>query len=209
MTLITPAFKLTLLLSLGLHLAAFVQYGDHTQGFHQDNVNSRLNVTLSPSSRTDSMSDNDQPSESADKPPKKKLREEKSLNQSSEQKIRKVADVSRPTRFDQPAGELRQMAGDMQAGMLQDENYQSRLLRHLEQYKRYPFMARRRQLEGRASMRIAIAADGELRDIECLTGNDLFCDAAIRAARDAQPFPPPPTSLSDKAFDYAMEYKLR
>lgn len=209
MTLITPAFKLTLLLSLGLHLAAFLQYGDRVRGFHQDNVNSRLNVTLSLSSRTDSMQDNDRPSSPVNKPPEKKQRQEKSLNQSSEQKIRKVAEVSRPTRFDQPAGELRQMAGDMKAGMLQDENYQSRLLRHLEQYKHYPFMARRRQLEGRASMRIAIAADGELRDIECLTGNDLFCEAAIRAARDAQPFPPPPTSLSDRVFNYAMEYKLR
>ncbi|MFP4610627.1 MAG: hypothetical protein ACLFQT_06355, partial [Thiohalophilus sp.] len=47
MSQLTPAFKLTLLVSIGLHVAAIIQPGSFSPGYHQTDVDTRLNITLS------------------------------------------------------------------------------------------------------------------------------------------------------------------
>jgi len=210
MTQLTPAFKLTLLVSIGLHVAAIIQSGAFSSGHHQTDIDTRLNITLSPPTkdRTTSESLPKKPSrmKKDPQPVKKPSRPVKAqARELSEKKPVKPFKEALP----QEVTQQRMRSGSVRSGISAEESYQSRLLRHLEQYKHYPFIARRRQLEGTASIRIAIAADGRLRDIECLAGSELFCEAAIQAARKAQPFPIPPTSLSDRTFNYAMEYKLR
>lgn len=210
MTQLTPVFKLTLLVSIGLHLAAIIQSGSLSPGHHQTDVDTRLNITLSPETEKQATSDslpektskpktNPEPVKSPNKPVKARA------NELSEKKPVKPFKEALP----QEVAQQRMQSGSVRSGISAEASYQSRLLRHLEQYKHYPFMARRRQLEGRASIHIEIAADGQLRNIECLAGSDLFCEAAIQAARKAQPLPAPPASLPDRTFNYAMEYKLR
>ncbi|TDY04241.1 cell envelope integrity protein TolA [Thiohalophilus thiocyanatoxydans] len=221
MTQLTPAFKLTLLLSIGLHIGVMIQPGTLSPGHHQTEVNTRLNIRLNPvvapRLRSEPLAKN---------PAKPKTKQEKQQTKPSpvtetlakpdtptkpddevpaEEKPTKLFKEARPQEMEQQ----RRQRGDVRSGISADESYQSRLLRHLEQYKHYPFMARRRQLEGRAAIRLMIATDGQIRDIECLEGNELFCEAAIQAARKAQPLPAPPASLSDRTFNYTMEYKLR
>lgn len=208
MSQLTPAFKLTLLFSIGLHLAAFLQAGGSSAGFHQANVSSTLNISLKPVTRS---RPNQQKSENGElktqNRPTQKVAQNKPVQKHPETK--KLALTEQPASPETQSGQIRQVAGETRTGAVNEDAYRKQLLRHLEQYKHYPFIARRRQLEGQTSIRIAITDDGRLRDIECLAGNDLFCQAAIQAAREAQPFPTPPASLSNREFQYAMEYRLR
>ncbi len=213
MTQLTPVFKLMLLVSLGLHLVAIIESGYFSPGHHQQNLDTRLNITLSQSA---------EPKPEADATPEKVSRKKAetqpakpSPNPDPATKIEpdevRQKEPVKPYRepLPQQNEQQRQKLGDTRSGVAVEESYKTRLLRHLEQYKHYPFIARRRQLEGQVSIRIELKTDGRLLNIECLSGNDLFCEAAIHAAREAQPFPQPPASLSGKAFEYAMEYKLR
>lgn len=214
MTQLTPVFKVMLLVSLGLHLVAIIESGYFSPGHHQQNVDSRLNITLSqtadPKSKPEAVPENpirNKTDVQSIQPPGPKPAPATKIERDETRQRQPV----KPYReaVPQPKEQQRQKMGDTRSGVTVEESYHSRLLRHLEQYKHYPFVARRRQLEGQASIRILLGANGRLQNIECLSGNDLFCEAAIDAAREAQPFPTPPASLPDRTFNYAMEYKLR
>lgn len=214
MTQLTPVFKLMLLVSLGLHLVAIIESGYFSSGHHQQNIDTRLNITLSqttePEPATDAVPEKSPPKKADAQPAEAPRRDPAPAAKVKRDEARQKKPV-KPYReaLPQQKEQQRQKMGDTRSGMAMEESYKTRLLRHLEQYKHYPFVARRRQLEGQASIRIVLGTDGRLQDIECLDGNDLFCEAAIHAAREAQPFPPPPAALTSREFQYAMEYRLR
>ncbi|MDY6979086.1 MAG: TonB family protein [Pseudomonadota bacterium] len=211
---LTPAFKLMLIVSIGLHLVAIIESGSLSPGRHPENINTRMNITLSQPKKANTPT-NPMP----EKVVQKKITQEPNLrNEPKPEPVAKTerieAQQEKPVKprkkvLPQQEEQQRQKMGSNHRGIKQKESYQNHLLRHLEQFRHYPFMAQRRQLEGRVLIRITITGEGRLRNIECLEGSKLFCKAAIQAARNAQPFPRPPTSLSGKAFKYAMEYKLR
>lgn len=211
---LTPAFKLMLIASIGLHLVAIIESGYLSRGHHQKNVNTRLNITLSQpdESRTqvNPMPEKVVQKKMKPKPdaPDEPKPEPEAKTERIEPRQKKPVKPRKKVLPQQEEQQRKEMGGN-RSGIKLKESYQSKLLRHLEKFRHYPFMARRRQLEGRVLIRITLTAGGQLRDIECLEGNKLFCKAAIQAARKAQPFPSPPASLPDKTFNYAMEYKLR
>ncbi|WP_310694495.1 TonB family protein [Thiohalophilus sp.] len=211
---LTPAFKLMLIVSIGLHLVAIIESGYLSSGHHQKNVNTRLNITLSQPDESRTQV-NPMPEKIVQKKMKPKPNAQNEPKPEPEAKTERIERrQEKPVKprkkvLPQQEEQQRKEMGGNRSGIQQKESYHNQLLRHLEQFRHYPFMARRHQLEGRVLIRITLTAAGQLRNIECLEGNKIFCEAAIRAAREAQPFPPPPTSLSDKAFEYAMEYKLR
>ncbi|MGV1099489.1 energy transducer TonB [Thiovibrio sp. JS02] len=63
--------------------------------------------------------------------------------------------------------------------------------------KKYPPLARRRQLEGRVGIRFLLAGTGGAQEIRvsASSGQEILDRAAIRAVQDAAPFPPPPAGL--------------
>jgi protein TonB len=67
----------------------------------------------------------------------------------------------------------------------------------IERYKKYPQIARERNIEGRVTIRFVITPEGEVRGIEVAqcSGSMALDEAALEAVKDAAPFPKPPRHL--------------
>jgi protein TonB len=212
MSQLTPAFKLTLLLSIGVHLGAFLQAGGNSSGFHEQNMETRLNITLNAlsSSTQTELQERDRP----EKNPVEKRPIRKVIKTRTDQTQPKAVTLARqePVPSTSPelqSGHIRQVTGAVQTGLFDEEQYRKLLLRHLEQYKHYPFVARRGHREGTATLEMILNPKGKLLTIKCLSGESLFCNAAIQSARNAEPLPAPPARSKSYAIQYAMVYRLR
>lgn len=71
----------------------------------------------------------------------------------------------------------------------------------IERYKKYPNVARTRNIEGRVTIRFTITPDGGVREVEVAKcSRDRALDlAALKAVQDAAPFPKPPRHLFNGA----------
>lgn len=67
----------------------------------------------------------------------------------------------------------------------------------IERHKKYPDIARVRNVEGRVVIRFVITPDGDIREVEIAkhSRNKALDLAALRAVQDAAPFPKPPGRL--------------
>jgi protein TonB len=67
----------------------------------------------------------------------------------------------------------------------------------IENHKQYPEAARRRRIEGRATLRFTIASNGKVRDVKVIkrAGSRTLNEAAVLAVSGASPFPEPPAYL--------------
>jgi protein TonB len=85
--------------------------------------------------------------------------------------------------------------------------YVARVRQLIEERKHYPAMARRRGLEGRVTVRIAIAPDGSVEHVAAVGGGvDLFVRATLEAVERAAPLPPPPPGFGE--LEVAVRYEL-
>jgi protein TonB len=200
---LTSTFKLTLLASIAIHAVAFLQWGGMQKGFHQESSYSTLNIRLSQvtnnpeqARQTESRTETN-PKTTARKTPRKIAAKQLQYTQTK----------SAPQQIQ--SGALRKTRGSTETGIEVKQQYIAQLLQHLDQYKTYPFIAQRRQLEGTVTMKIHLDNNGRLLQVHCLTGNMIFCKAASQTAREAAPMPQPPRNLTQRQFEYAMEYRLR
>ncbi|SEJ74201.1 protein TonB [Pseudomonas linyingensis] len=76
-------------------------------------------------------------------------------------------------------------------------SWQSRLLAHLNRYKRYPEDARRRGQQGVVKLRFVVDARGQVQSFELAarSGNPSLDRATLQMIRRAQPLPAPPPEL--------------
>ena len=67
----------------------------------------------------------------------------------------------------------------------------------IERYKRYPQIARAKNIEGSVTIRFVITPEGAVREVEVAkrSGNKTLDQAALKAVQDAAPFPKPPGHL--------------
>jgi protein TonB len=67
----------------------------------------------------------------------------------------------------------------------------------IERYKKYPRLAKVRQIEGRTKVRFIIDPHGKVQDVMIVKGSrhQTLNDAALNAIRMASPFPRPPRHL--------------
>jgi len=67
----------------------------------------------------------------------------------------------------------------------------------IERYKKYPQIARVRNIEGHVTIRFVITPDGGMREAKVVkrSGNKALDQAALKAVKDAAPFPRPPGHL--------------
>jgi protein TonB len=67
----------------------------------------------------------------------------------------------------------------------------------IERHKRYPRLAKIRQIEGRAKVRFVIDPHGKVQDVMIVKGSrhQRLDEAALNAIRMASPFPRPPRHL--------------
>jgi len=81
----------------------------------------------------------------------------------------------------------------------------------IENYKQYPSRARQRQIEGSATLRFTIEPDGRVTGLDMIrgSGHQILNRAAIRAVRDASPFPDPPAGVSGRAVPVEITIQFR
>lgn len=67
----------------------------------------------------------------------------------------------------------------------------------IERHKKYPDIARVKNIEGRVVVRFVITPDGGIREVKIAkrSRNRALDLAALRAVQDAAPFPKPPRRL--------------
>ena len=67
----------------------------------------------------------------------------------------------------------------------------------IERYKKYPQTARGRNIEGHVTIRFVITPEGGVREAKVVkrSGNKALDQAALKAVKDAAPFPKPPRHL--------------
>lgn len=104
-------------------------------------------------------------------------------------------------------------AGDLQAEALlleQKRNeYLRRLMGHIESYKFYPLVARRRGLQAVVKISFELLADGQIRGLRVTEGHKLLRGAAEEAVARALPLPRPPDTLATPmAISFSMAYQL-
>ena len=75
------------------------------------------------------------------------------------------------------------------------QEYLRRLMAHIEKYKNYPRAARRRRIEGDASVSFTLQAGGQVGDLMVNGAQEILNSAARRAVEDAMPLPEPPSTL--------------
>jgi periplasmic protein TonB len=78
--------------------------------------------------------------------------------------------------------------------------YLHRIVQRIEAKKHYPFRARTRRIEGRATVVFRISPQGGLLNSHVVThsGHDILDRAALKAVNEAAPFPKPPRRFRGK-----------
>jgi protein TonB len=77
------------------------------------------------------------------------------------------------------------------------ETYQARLMRHLNNYKRYPVVSEKRREEGVALLSFTINAKGDVLTSRIVrsSGHPRLDEETLQVAQRASPVPPPPAEL--------------
>ncbi len=113
----------------------------------------------------------------------------------------KPAEPRAPTRAENPSQGVKGTPGSEQAsrGEVEDirSRYLSRVLRRLQEAKRYPSRARRRAIEGRVKLELVIRREGSASPGKILqsSGHDILDEAALEMVERAAPFEPLPEEL--------------
>ncbi len=93
------------------------------------------------------------------------------------------------------------------------EQWQMRVLEHLQRHRRYPAQAQRRRQEGVAELRFSLDRHGRLLHValEQGSGFEMLDAEALAVAARAQPFPPPPAAFGDNPIEVVVpvQFALR
>jgi protein TonB len=89
-------------------------------------------------------------------------------------------------------------------------SYEQLLAAWLERYKQYPDLARRRGLEGTASLRVAIRRDGSVISaaLQAPSHHDVLDRAALDLIHRAEPFPRMPNELAGERFEFVVPIRF-
>ncbi|MCW4315383.1 MAG: TonB family protein [Candidatus Thiodiazotropha taylori] len=89
------------------------------------------------------------------------------------------------------------------------EVFLAEILSSIEQKKRYPTLARRKNIEGNVRVSFKLSCGGDITDLEIQGAHGLLRKAANKAIKAAQPFPKIPQALKcPLPITYAMAYSL-
>ncbi len=88
--------------------------------------------------------------------------------------------------------------------------YAKQLSAHFKKFKNYPPMARRLKLTGTVWIRIELRRDGTIISalIDKSSGHSILDDAALAAARSAQPLPPFPPQIAAQTRNIRIPYQF-
>jgi periplasmic protein TonB len=89
--------------------------------------------------------------------------------------------------------------------------YAARVRARVEQYREYPYLARRANLEGTICLRISIGASGGVLGVTptCGASHEPLLAAALKSVSSAAPFPPLPAALGGRlTLDVPVVFQL-
>ena len=75
-------------------------------------------------------------------------------------------------------------------------SYQALLMRHIEVYKNYPRIARKRHIEGKILVSFNLTQGGKIKNLSVNGKKSILKKASEQAINNALPMPSPPKSLS-------------
>ncbi|MCG8017025.1 MAG: TonB family protein [Candidatus Thiodiazotropha sp. 'RUGA'] len=140
------------------------------------------------------------------RPRKKIVKAEKPTPKKKPQPIIEAAPVepSKPEAVAQPAPAKTQPKAQLL------EIYLAEILSSIEQKKRYPTLARRKNIEGKVRVRFKLSCGGDITELEIQGAHGLLRKATNKAIKAAQPFPKIPQALQcPLPVTYAMAYSLK
>jgi protein TonB len=89
------------------------------------------------------------------------------------------------------------------------EIYLAKVMSSIEQKKRYPTLARRKNIQGRVKVSFKLACDGKITELDISGSHNLLRKATNKAIKAAHPFPKMPEELNcPLPVSYAMAYTL-
>ncbi|MFK5914208.1 MAG: TonB family protein [Woeseiaceae bacterium] len=192
---------ITLLLSLLLHAALFIQFSNTAMSSSQAQapvLDTRISLNLLPPVKQKQQKVVEVKPFKPKKVAKKKLKKKKKMLQPAHEqavapKIKKEVQ--------------RQQIEDV---VLVQQRYFSTLLTHIEGYKHYPRSARRRGIEGSILVSFRLLANGDITGLKASGGHLMLRRAAKSSVTDALPLPLcPPEITCPMQVSYAMQFKLR
>ena len=91
-------------------------------------------------------------------------------------------------------------------------SYMEMVRLRIEKHKRYPSLARVKNIEGRVTIRFMITPQGDVKNVEIARSSrhKILDRAALRAVKDASPFPKPPNHIykGDLALEIDIIFEL-
>lgn len=90
-------------------------------------------------------------------------------------------------------------------------DWQSRVLAHLERYRRYPFAAQRAQQQGTAWLRFTVDRRGHVLAVRLDRGSgvEALDEESLAVVQRAQPLPPPPDELGGAPVEVVLPLQFR
>jgi len=190
---------LTLLASLLIHAALFVQFSNaslYSGQAHAPVYDTRISLNFLPDIAKQEII--------KPEPVKTKKRQKK--------KVAKKKKVIKPQLHQQAVApkvskEIQRQHDNERMQIRQ--KYFSTLLTHIEGYKFYPRSARRRGIEGSIKISFRLLEDGSILDLNASGGPSILRRAAKNSVTDALPLPKCPPNIScPMQISYAMQFKL-
>ena len=91
--------------------------------------------------------------------------------------------------------------------------YQDIIKQHLEEARRYPYSARKNNIEGIVYMRFLLMANGNVKNVELVksSGHSVLDESALKTVKIACPFPRIPESFNANSivFEVSLVYDLK
>ena len=192
---------ITLLVSLLLHAALFVQFSNAAVSSSQAQApvyDTRISLNLLAPVK---------------KQQPKKIVEVKPLKPKkvAKKKIKKKKKIIQPIHEQAIAPKIKKEVQRQQIDNLPiRQRYFSNLLTHIEGYKHYPRSARLRNIEGSINVSFRLFSNGSISGLVTKGGSLLLRRAAKRSVTKALPLPVcPPEIMCPMQVSYAMQFKLR
>lgn len=147
--------------------------------------------------------------ESKEIPRIKEVSKKKQLKNNPKKKIEKQDDSTR-TDAAETKDDYMESEQDVQKAMIR---FRDIIKQHLEEARRYPYSARKNNIEGVVYMRFLLLANGNVKNVEVIksSGHSILDESALKTVKIASPLPrlPEDFGVDSVTFQVSLVYDLK
>ena len=133
---------------------------------------------------------------------KDKIQEQLACKEENKQEKKELQESQKEKEKQEAQSKISQIVEDEKE--VKRREFIAQLLEKINSNKSYPNSARRRGLEGEVDIRFTLLEDGNVKNIEILSGKSIFKKATIQAIQNSLPI-----SVDDSLFDFPKGFKLK